>query len=160
MLPHKNLLLKFYSSFTYNCQTLKKNKMSFNKWMDKQKWYIWTMKYYLALKRNEVMIHTAMKTHGRNVNAYFQVKKSSLKCLHIMWFQLYIFLEKVKLQRQECFLGGTSGKELTCQCRRHKRLRFDPWVGKIPWRRKWQPTPIFLPGESQGRLRSLAGYSP
>ena len=36
---------------------------------------------------------------------------------------------------------------------------FDPGVGKIPWRRKWQPTPIFLPGEFQGQ-RSLAGYSP
>ena len=36
--------------------------------------------------------------------------------------------------------GGTSGKESTCQCRRHKRLRFDPWVRKIPWRRKWQLT--------------------
>ena len=36
---------------------------------------------------------------------------------------------------------------------------FDPWVGKIPWRRAWQPTPVFLPGESH-RQRSLAGYSP
>ena len=36
---------------------------------------------------------------------------------------------------------------------------FDPWVGKIPWRRKWQPTPLFLPGESHG-WRSLVGYSP
>ena len=36
---------------------------------------------------------------------------------------------------------------------------FDPWVGKIPWRRKWQSTPVFLPGESHGQ-RSLAGYSP
>ena len=49
-----------------------------------------------------------------------------------------------------------SGKESTCQCRRHG---FDPWVRKIPWRRKWQPTPAFLPGESHGQ-RSLAGYSP
>ena len=57
------------------------------------------------------------------------------------------------------FSGGTSGKEPSCQCRRHKRLRFDPWVGKIPWRRVWKPTPIFLPGESHGQ-RSLAGYSP
>ena len=39
------------------------------------------------------------------------------------------------------------------------RTRFDPWVEKIPWRRKWQPTPVFLPGKSHGR-RSLAGYSP
>ena len=37
--------------------------------------------------------------------------------------------------------------------------RFDPWIGKIPWRRKWQPTPVFLPGESHGQ-RSLMGYSP
>ena len=40
-----------------------------------------------------------------------------------------------------------SGKESTCQCRRHT---FDPWVGKIPWRRKWQSTPIFLPWKSHG----------
>ena len=40
-----------------------------------------------------------------------------------------------------------------------KDVRFDPWAGKIPWRRKWQPTPVFLPGESHGQ-RSLAGYSP
>ena len=41
-----------------------------------------------------------------------------------------------------------SGKEFACQCRRH---RFDPWVRKIPWRRKWQPTPVFLPGKSMDR---------
>ena len=40
-----------------------------------------------------------------------------------------------------------------------RRHRFDPWVGKIPWRRKWQLTPVFLPGESHGQ-RSLASYSP
>ena len=37
--------------------------------------------------------------------------------------------------------------------------RFYPWVGKIPWRRKWHPTPILLPGESHGN-RSLEGYCP
>ena len=41
----------------------------------------------------------------------------------------------------------------------HRRPMFDPWVGKIPWRRKWQPTPLILPGASHGQ-RSLAGYSP
>ena len=52
-----------------------------------------------------------------------------------------------------------SGKESACQCRRCTRFTFDPWVGKkIPWRRKWQPTPVFLPGESQGQ-RSLVGYT-
>ena len=51
---------------------------------------------------------------------------------------------------------GSGGKESVCWCR---RLGFDPSVGNIPWRRKWQPTPVFLPGESHGP-RSLVGYSP
>ena len=38
-------------------------------------------------------------------------------------------------------------------------LRFNPWVGKVPWRREWQPTPVFLPGKSHGQ-RSLAGCRP
>ena len=54
--------------------------------------------------------------------------------------------------------GDANDKEYVCQCRRHKSCRFDPWVGKIPWRRAWQPTPVFLPGESHGQ-RSLVGYS-
>ena len=48
------------------------------------------------------------------------------------------------------------GKESTCQCRRR---RFDAWVRKISWRKKWQPIPVFLPGKSNGQ-RSLAAYSP
>ena len=55
--------------------------------------------------------------------------------------------------------GGTSGKEPACHCRRHKRRGFDPWVRKRPWRRAWQPTPVFSPGKPQGQ-RSLEGYSP
>ena len=51
--------------------------------------------------------------------------------------------------------GGTSGKEPACQCRRHKRQGFDPESGR---RRAWQPSPIFLPGESRGQ-RSLNGWS-
>ena len=50
-------------------------------------------------------------------------------------------------------------KEPACQCRRHKRYGFNPWVRKIPWRKAWQPTPLFLPGKSNGQ-RSLVGYSP
>jgi len=60
-----------------------------------------------------------------------------------------------------CFPGGSDSEESAClpnpgikPARRH---RFDPWVGKIPWRRKWQPTPVFLPGKSNGQ-RSLVGY--
>ena len=57
------------------------------------------------------------------------------------------------------FLGGTSDKESTCQCRKLKRCWFNPWVGKISWRRKWQSTSVLLPGKSHGQ-RILVGYSP
>ena len=57
------------------------------------------------------------------------------------------------------FPGGTVGKESACQRRRHKMSKFNPWVGKIPWKRKWQSTPVLLPGKSHGQ-RSLVGDSP
>ena len=54
-----------------------------------------------------------------------------------------------------CFPGGSAVKNLPAM----QEMCFDPWIGKIPWRRKWQPTPVFLPGTSHGQ-RSLVGYSP
>ena len=57
------------------------------------------------------------------------------------------------------FPGDSTVKNLACPCRRRKRCRFDPWIRKIPWNRKWQPTPVFLPGKSHGQ-RSLAGCRP
>ena len=47
--------------------------------------------------------------------------------------------------------GGTSGREPSCQCWRHERWGFHPWVRKMPWRRAWHPTPVFLPGESHAQ---------
>ena len=52
--------------------------------------------------------------------------------------------------------GFSGGKESACRYRRH---RFYPWVRNIPWRRKWQSTPVFLPGKSHGQ-KSLVSYSP
>ena len=52
-----------------------------------------------------------------------------------------------------------SGKESAYQCRRHRRHGFNPWIGKIPWSRKWQTAPVFLPGKFPGQ-RSLVGCSP
>ena len=54
------------------------------------------------------------------------------------------------------FLGGSDGKSICLQC---GRPGFDPWVGKILWRGKWQPTSVLLPGKFHGR-RILVGYSP
>jgi len=56
------------------------------------------------------------------------------------------------------FPGGSAAKN-TPAAQETRRLKFNPWVGKIPWRRAWQPTPVFLPGKSHGQ-RSLVGYSP
>ena len=57
------------------------------------------------------------------------------------------------------FPSSSVVKESACQYRRHRVCSFDPWVRKIPWRRTWQPTPVFLPGKSHGQ-RSLVGYTP
>ena len=56
------------------------------------------------------------------------------------------------------FLGGSSGKESACQNRSGESSRLDPWVRRIPWRRKCQFIPVFLPGKFHGK-RSLASYS-
>ena len=71
-------------------------------------------------------------------------------------FSSWIWGDFLEYRALRASKGSASGKEPTCQCR---RCRFSPWVGKIPWRRKWQPTPMFLPGEFHGQ-RSLVGYSP
>ena len=60
------------------------------------------------------------------------------------------------------FPGGSVSKESACDAGDHlqcRRLGFIHWVRKIPWRRKWQPIPVFLPRKSHGQ-RSLAGYNP
>ena len=72
-------------------------------------------------------------------------------------FQGIFLAQELKLGLQHCrqTLYHLSHRE----CRRCRRPRFSPWVENIPWRRKWQPTPVFLPGESHGQ-RSLVGYRP
>ena len=78
---------------------------------------------------------------------------------HCAWHSECISLHVLQtreLRIRESPSWGLSGKEPACQ---HRRCRLDPWVGKIPWRRKWQPTPVLLPGKSHGQ-RSLAGCSP
>ena len=61
-----------------------------------------------------------------------------------------------KVVSRKGFPGSASGKESTCQCR---RCGFSPWVGKIPWRRAWKPTPVFLPRESPRRLAGCGPWS-
>ena len=76
---------------------------------------------------------------------------------HISFFFLTFYF--VLGYSQLGFPRWLSSKESACGAEDAECHGFDPWVGKIPWRRAWKPTPVFLPGESHGQ-RSLAGYSP
>ena len=78
---------------------------------------------------------------------------------HLGGFWFLTVTDKMVVNILVGFSRGHSGKESTCQFKRHGRLMFNPWVGKILWRRKWQPTPVFLLGKSHGQ-RTLVGYSP
>ena len=89
--------------------------------------HIYTMEYYSAMKRN------------------------AFESVLMRW------MNSEPVIQSEGFPGGSVGKKPACQCRRHKRCHFDPWCRKMPWKRAWQPTAVFLPGESQGE-RSLVGY--
>ena len=88
-------------------------------------------------------------------------------CVHITHGVLYIIYANIyfhiTILSEKCvlvsFLGDANGKEPACQCRRHNRHKFNHWVRKIPWRRAWQFTSVFLPGECHGQ-RSLVNYSP
>ena len=71
----------------------------------------------------------------------------------------FSLLRSYRRLRTTRFRSIKGPQHLRSKCRRHKRCRFDPWVRKIPWRKKWEPTPVFLPGKPHGQ-RSLVGYSP
>ena len=108
----------------------------------KKMWYIYTMEYYLATKSMRFLL-LYMAT------SFWSKKKKSknIKCyIRFQWCWVG-------------FPGVASGNESSCQCRSDRSCRFNLWVGKIPWRMAWQPTPVFLLGESY-RQRSPAGYSP
>ena len=64
-----------------------------------------------------------------------------------------------RAQQEDRLPRWCGGKESTCQCRRCKRYRFHPWLGRCPEVGNWQPDPLFLPGESHEQ-RSLVSYSP
>ena len=93
-----------------------------------------------------------------------------LEGLTIRWFYAHFTSENAKIHRDKDVDYGpmirslgpihrSYGPKFGTICLQCERPGFNPWVRKIPWRREWQPTPVFLPGESHGQ-RSLVGYSP
>ena len=120
-----------------------------------------------------VLIKFSLSTFSIMVHVFCILsRKSLLTSSHkdlILWFFLefcsfsfYIydpFWVKFYVECKVGFPGIPSGKEHACWCRWHKRHGFSPWVGRIPWRRAWYPTSIFLSGDSH-RQRGLSGHSP
>ena len=94
---------------------------------------------FLASKKEETLpfVTTCIKSAGH----YDKWNMLDIGRKKVAWSYLYVESKKTR-----GFPGGASGKESASQCRRYKTRGFDPCVGKVPWRRAWQPTPIFLPG--------------
>ena len=102
---------------------------------------------YKFLEKDLILLPTKYKyiVHVSLNTVEFDKLQNLIGLIVFIKFDIFFFSPKMG------FLGGTSGKESVCQFRRHERCRFDPWVGKIRWRRKWQPTPVFLTGKSMDR---------
>ena len=99
--------------------------------------------------KRSVIFHQVMELRWRVYLAWI------LSNTHLLRNELGTANNSVGLPRWcNAFPDGSGRKSVCLQCR---RPGFDPWVGKIPWRSKWQPTPVLLLGKSHGQ-RSLAGY--
>ena len=121
--------------------------------------------------RPDLLLHQnqLITTYFHIFHKYFQHLFSGLlgECLFFCFYhwKIMAILAKISSFFMVFFLGGVgfprwpSGKESASQCSRCRRLGFNPWVRKTLWSRKWQPTPIFLPGKFHGQ-RKLVGYSP
>ena len=93
---------------------------------------------------------------------WFKPGKGVLKAVYCHPACLTYMQSTLRNWKQQERAGGSAGKESTCNARerlQRRRPRFDPWVRKVPWRRKQQPTPVFLSGKFHGQRR-VVGYSP
>ena len=128
------------------------------KWINKLKFFIKVQLTYnivLVLNVHKAIIFRLYSIIGycKILNIFPCAMQKILFLIYFTYSSLYLLVPYPK-----GFPGGASDREPACQCRRHKRHRFNPWVRKIPWRRTWQLTSVFLPGESHGQS-SLVGYS-
>ena len=92
------------------------------------------------------------------IRGRYQVLQICVSFLFLFYNFCFMHFEALLLSIYMGFPDGAVVKNPPCQYRRRKRYRFDSWVWKIPWSRKWQPTPVFLPGKSHGGM-CLADYS-
>ena len=127
------MYLQVHNSTIYNRRDMEVTSVSINRRMEKDD--VHTYSGILLSHKNEIVSFSAtwMDIEIIIVKHYGQRKTN-------IWYHLYVDYKKIKWG-----FPGDSGKESACQSRRHV---FNPWVLKIPWRTKQQPTPVLLPGES------------
>ena len=101
--------------------------------------------------------------HFKSPNLFYYPFPPPPFCVHKSILHVHVSISAPQTGLPIPFSGGLpwwlSGKESTCQCRKHRSTPGSGNTGRSPWRRRWPPTPVFLPGESCGQ-RSLMGYSP
>ena len=121
--------------------------------------------FLIIYKYKHKMHNKIISSYSTNIHYQLPVM---LTIKQILFYALGIYILKKKIYPCQViylyrsftgFPGGASDKEPTSQCRRCKRCGLSPWVGKIPWRRKWQLTPVFFPGETTW-TRNLVVHSP
>ena len=117
-------------------------------WIDHGKViHLWKTAVPLSHSLQSVELESTVVDEGRarggrttNSEVHFHYRKAKILHKYLHLWRILLPPNPLQLPR------WLSGKESTCQCR---RCRFDPWIGKIPWRRKWQPIPVFLPGRTE-----------
>ena len=124
-------------------------KYSFLNWIYKSRIVPLTVGFWLL----GTVILSARLFFASNKKCSCEFEKKSNQVLFFLWITIVYSIIVIYLHTCHLLTSQVAWvvKEPACQCRRHKRCGFDPWVGKIPWRRTWQPTPVFLPGESPWR---------
>ena len=133
-----------------------------SKRMDRQT-VVSSVKNFPTRKRNKIVIHMPIWRNLKNIEWQ---KGQAQECIHYELIYLRHISKHnwnmVLIAEIRGFPGGASGKNSTCQRRRHKRHRFNPWVWKISWRKAWQPTPVLnwrIPRtEEPGGLQSIGSH--
>ena len=140
-------------------------------------WYVWIFSYFMNRGKkhryklsSKVNISFNFIISSSQVNIIIDIVQAMALKFHFSLWRRRLYRPSFQTTKSFCRMFGTwchgqggfprclSGRESACQYSICKRCRFSSWVRKIPWRRAWQCTPVFLPRESHGQ-RNLLGYS-
>ena len=108
----------------------------------------WAPVAHLTQRRDEGGVPGPLPGTAQNLSGTCLRSHSSFRATQCLTSELFLLCSSISSVSYISFPGAARGKEPACQCKRCKRRGSNPRVGKVPWRRAWQPTPVLLPGES------------